>query len=135
LTGVAGSLALLFLGRVVDGISGASVSVAHASVADVADQAERPRLFGLLGAAFGVGFVAGPAIGALAALGDARLPFLVAAAVAGANALVAVRRLPETNPQHRRALGAGPGWTPPTGPGDSAMAGRAGTESTQAERA
>src|SRR5213079_1612648 len=89
--------------RVVDGISGASVSVAHASVADVADPEQRPRLFGLLGAAFGVGFVAGPAIGALAALGDARLPFFVAAAVAGANALVAVRRLPETNPQHRRS--------------------------------
>src|SRR2546423_6255621 len=84
LTGVAGSLALLFVGRVVDGVSGASVSVAHASVADVADPGDRPRPFGLLGAAFGVGFVAGPAIGALAPLGDARLPFLVAAAIAAA---------------------------------------------------
>src|SRR3954470_14798234 len=92
LTGLAGSLALLFVGRIVDGVSGASVSVAHAAVADVATPAERPRLFGLLGAAFGVGFVAGPAIGALAALGDARLPFFVAAAIAGVNALVAARR-------------------------------------------
>ncbi len=98
LTGLAGSLPLLFLGRIVDGVSGASVSVAQASVADLAPPAERPRLFGLLGAAFGIGFVAGPALGALAALGGSRLPFLLAAAVAGANALVAVRRLPETHP-------------------------------------
>ncbi len=96
LTGLAGSLPLLFAGRVVDGVSGASVSVAHAAVADLAPPGERARLFGLLGAAFGLGFVAGPAIGALAALGDARLPFLIAAGIAGVNALVAIRRLPET---------------------------------------
>ncbi|MCU1462468.1 MAG: Tetracycline resistance efflux pump [Acidimicrobiales bacterium] len=100
LTGLAGSLPLLFGGRIVDGMSGASVSVAHAAVADLAPPGERARLFGLLGAAFGLGFVAGPAIGALAALGDARLPFLIAAGIAGANAVVAVRRLPETNPTH-----------------------------------
>ncbi|MCU1449302.1 MAG: Tetracycline resistance efflux pump [Acidimicrobiales bacterium] len=116
LTGLAGSLALLFVGRVIDGVSGASVSVAHAAVADVATPEERPRLFGLLGAAFGVGFVAGPAIGALAALGDARLPFFVAAGIAGANAVVAARRLPETNRSRRAAAPAGPvSWTPQTG--------------------
>ena len=96
-TGLAGSLPLLFLGRILDGMSGASVSVAQASVADLAPPEERARLFGLLGAAFGVGFVAGPALGALAALGGTRLPFLVAAAVAGVNALAAIRRLPETH--------------------------------------
>ena len=98
LTGLAGSLLLLFLGRILDGVSGASVSVAQASVADLAPPAERARLFGLLGAAFGVGFVAGPALGALAALGGPRLPFLLAAGVAGINAVAARRRLPETNP-------------------------------------
>lgn len=102
LTGLAGSLPLLFAGRVLDGASGASVSVAQAAVADVAEPGERARLFGLLGAAFGLGFVAGPAIGALAALGGTRLPFLVAAALAGLNALVAVRRLPETNTRTAR---------------------------------
>src|SRR6476619_1841977 len=107
LTGLAGSLAVLFLGRIVDGVSGASVSVAHASVADVAPPDERPRLFGLLGAAFGVGFVAGPAIGALAALGDARVPFFIAAAIAGVNAIVAARRLPETHPR-AATVGGGP---------------------------
>ncbi|MEN3314931.1 MAG: transporter, family, tetracycline resistance protein [Acidimicrobiaceae bacterium] len=99
-TGLAGSLPLLFVGRLLDGASGASVSVAQASAADLAEPGQRARLFGLLGAAFGVGFVAGPALGSLAALVDPRLPFFVAAALAGVNAVVATRRLPETNPRH-----------------------------------
>jgi len=114
LTGLAGSLALLFVGRIVDGVSGASVSVAHAAVADITPPRERARLFGLLGAAFGVGFVAGPAIGGIAALVDERLPFFVAAAIAGVNALVAIRRLPETN-RRRAGVAATPPWTPQTG--------------------
>jgi DHA1 family tetracycline resistance protein-like MFS transporter len=97
LTGLAGGIALLYVGRIIDGISGASVSVAQAAVSDVAPPEQRARLFGLLGAAFGVGFVAGPALGALASLGGPRLPFFVAAAVAAINALFAVRRLPETH--------------------------------------
>lgn len=96
LMGVAGSLPLLFLGRIVDGISGGSISAASAAVADMASPAQRARLMGLLGAAFGIGFVAGPAIGGLAALGGDHLPFFVAAALAGVNALVAMKRLPET---------------------------------------
>ena len=96
LTGVAGSIWILFLGRILDGISGASVSVAQAAVGDVSPRSQRARLMGLLGAAFGVGFVAGPAIGALAALGGPRLPFFVAAAIAAGNGIVAIRRLPET---------------------------------------
>ncbi len=98
ITGAAGSLPMLFLGRLVDGGSGASVSVAQAAVADVAEPSERPRLLGLLSAAFGVGFVAGPALGALAALGGPHVPFYLAGCVALANALVAIRRLPETAP-------------------------------------
>lgn len=97
LTGLAGTVWLLLLGRLVDGASGASVSVAQAAAADLAEPEQRPRLFGLLGAAFGVGFVLGPAIGALAALGGPHIPFFVAAAIAGANAILAVRRLPETH--------------------------------------
>lgn len=101
LTGLAGSaLWLLFLGRIVDGASGASVSVAQASVTDLAPPAERARLLGLLGAAFGAGFALGPAIGGLAALVDHRLPFFLAAAIAGVNALAAVKRLPETRTEH-----------------------------------
>ena len=96
LTGLAGSLWLLFAARILDGISGASVSVAQAAVTDLAAPAQRPRLLGFLGAAFGLGFVAGPAIGALAALGGPHVPFLVAAGLAFLNAVVAAFRLPET---------------------------------------
>lgn len=96
LTGIAGSLWLLFAARILDGISGASVSVAQAAVTDLAPADQRPRLLGLLGAAFGLGFVAGPAIGALAALGGPHVPFLVAAALAAVNAVAAIFRLPET---------------------------------------
>lgn len=99
ITGLAGTLWLLFAARVLDGISGASVSVAQAAVTDLAPPSERPRLLGLLGAAFGLGFVAGPAIGALAALGGPHVPFLVAAALAAVNAVVAAVRLPETRPR------------------------------------
>ncbi|MDO8362356.1 MAG: MFS transporter [Actinomycetota bacterium] len=95
-TGAAGALWVLFLGRVIDGASGGSLSVAQAAVADIATPAQRPKLVGMLGAAFGVGFVLGPAIGGLAALGGPHVPFYVAAALAAVNAVAAAIRLPET---------------------------------------
>lgn len=106
LTGLAGSLWLLFAGRILDGISGASISVAQAAVTDVAPPAQRARLLGLLGAAFGVGFVVGPALGSLAAVGGRQLPFLIAAGIAAVNAVVALRRLPETRPASARRAAA-----------------------------
>ncbi len=108
LTGVAGSLWLLLVARVLDGASGGSVAVAQASATDLVGPEERVRVFGLLGAAYGVGFVIGPAIGGLAALGGSRLPFFVAAGIAGLNAVVAVRRLPETRPEPGPASPHGP---------------------------
>lgn len=96
LTGLAGSVAMLFVARVIDGFSGASVSVAYAAAADMAGPRERHRLFGLLGAAYAVGFVVGPALGGLAALGGHRLPFFIAAGLCGLNAVTAWWRLPET---------------------------------------
>ena len=113
-TGLAGGLAVLLVGRIIDGASGASVSVAQAAAADLAGPADRHRLFGLLGAAFGVGFVAGPALGSLAALGGPRLPFFLAAVIAAVNTVVAARRLPET---HRRRPAAAPRPGPDRGPG------------------
>ena len=105
--GFAGSLWLLFIARALDGVSGASLATAHAAVGDLAPPEERTRLVGLLGAAFGVGFVLGPTIAGIAALvarhvwpndplAPGRLAFFVAAAIAGANAVVAMVRLPET---------------------------------------
>jgi MFS transporter, DHA1 family, tetracycline resistance protein len=106
LCGVAGSLWLLFLARAIDGASGASVSVAQGAVTDVVAPEDRPRALGLLGAAFGVGFVIGPAIGGLAALGGPKVPFFIAAAIAAINGLVAIRRLPETHGKSERAAAA-----------------------------
>lgn len=101
-TGAAGALWLLFVGRFLDGASGASVSVAQSAITDIASPEDRPRLLGLLGAAFGVGFVFGPAIGGLAALGGPHVPFYLAAVFALCNAIAAYVRLPETN-VHRLA--------------------------------
>jgi multidrug resistance protein len=116
LTGVATSVWLLFLGRIVDGASGASVSVAQGAVTDVAPPSERPRLLGLLGAAFGVGFVLGPALGGLAALWGPRVPFFVAAVIAFVNGVVAWKRLPET--YQRGAASVSP--PPPVSPVENA---------------
>jgi MFS transporter, DHA1 family, tetracycline resistance protein len=95
-TGAAGVLWLLFAGRIIDGASGGSLSVAQAAVADIAPEEDRPGLIGMLGAAFGVGFVLGPAIGGLAALGGPHVPFYVAGVLASINAVAAMIRLPET---------------------------------------
>ena len=97
-TGLAGALWVLFLGRVLDGASGSSYAVGQATVADLAEPEDRPRLLGLLAAAFGVGFVAGPLVGSIAALGSRELPFFVAAALAAGNAVVALVRLPSGRP-------------------------------------
>lgn len=96
-TGIAGALWVLFIGRIVDGASGASIAVAQSAVVDLGKPEQRPRMLGLLGMAFGVGFVVGPAIGGLAALGGSHVPFFVAAALAAVNAIAAVIRLPETS--------------------------------------
>jgi DHA1 family tetracycline resistance protein-like MFS transporter len=97
LTALAPAAWVLYVARLVDGASGASASVAQAAVADLAPPEERARLLGLLGAAFGIGFTIGPAIGGVAAwLGGPRAPFVVAGVVAAVNAVAAVLRLPET---------------------------------------
>ena len=98
-TGAAGALWVLFVGRLIDGASGASVAVAQGAVADIAPPERRAQLMGMLGAAFGVGFVVGPALGGLAALGGPHVPFFVAGSIAAVNAVIAIVRLPETKPE------------------------------------
>ncbi len=115
LTGMAGALPLLFLGRFVDGTSGASIAVARATVADVAPDQERPRLMGMLGAAFGVGFVVGPSIGAIASFAGRSAPFYVAAGLSVANFVATWFRVSETLGR-RPAIGADePAAGKPTG--------------------
>jgi MFS transporter, DHA1 family, tetracycline resistance protein len=100
--GFAPSLAWLFLGRAIAGIAGASWTPAYAYVADITAPQKRAQSFGLMGAAFGIGFIAGPAIGGvLGGLGP-RAPFFAAAAVALANGTLGLFALPESLPRERR---------------------------------
>jgi MFS transporter, DHA1 family, tetracycline resistance protein len=103
ITGAAGALWVLFAGRLIDGASGASVSVAQSAITDLATKEQRARMLGLLGMAFGVGFVFGPAIGGLAALGGPHIPFYVAGTLALINAVAAIIRLQETRVPNRAA--------------------------------
>ncbi len=99
------SLAWLFVGRVVAGITGASFSASTAYIADVTPPEKRAQSFGLVGAAFGVGFVIGPALGGLLAGVHLRAPFLAAAALNLANLAYGFFVLPESlAPEHRRAF-------------------------------
>ncbi len=96
------SLGWLFVGRLIAGATAANVSAATAYIADVTPPALRAQRFGLVGAMFGLGFVLGPAIGGLLGTYGLRLPFLVAAGLAGVNVLYGAFVLPESLPQERR---------------------------------
>jgi DHA1 family tetracycline resistance protein-like MFS transporter len=100
---VAPTLAWLFVGRILSGITAASISTAYAYVADVTPQDKRAARFGLLGAAFGFGFVLGPALGGLAGSVSPRLPFWIAAGLSLANACYGLAILPESLPAGQRA--------------------------------
>jgi DHA1 family tetracycline resistance protein-like MFS transporter len=92
------TLAWLFLGRLIAGVAGATYGPANAVLADVTAPEKRGATFGLMGAAFGLGFILGPAIGGLTAGFGTRVPFVIAAILAGINALWIAFRLPETLP-------------------------------------
>lgn len=93
---LAPNLAWLFAGRVLAGVCGASWVIANAFVADISAPEDRARVFGLMGAAFGLGFIIGPAIGGLLGTFGPRVPFYVAAAVSGLNLIFGFFILPET---------------------------------------
>lgn len=100
---LAPSLAWLVVGRVLAGVLGATISTANAYVADVTPPEGRAAAFGLIGAAFGVGFTLGPVLGGVLGEIDLRLPFWVAAALAFANAAFGFFALPESLPPERRS--------------------------------
>src|SRR5580704_4718105 len=103
LMALAPSLSWLFVGRVISGITSASVSTAFAYIADITPAEQRAAVFGKVGAAFGAGFIIGPAIGGLLGSFDPRLPFWVAAGLSFANTLYGLLILPESLPQDRRS--------------------------------
>jgi DHA1 family tetracycline resistance protein-like MFS transporter len=100
---MAPSLTWLFVGRVLSGITAASYSTAMAYIADVSPPEQRARGFGLLGAAFGFGFIIGPAVGGLLGTIEPRLPFWFAGALSLANAAYGLFVLPESLAIERRA--------------------------------
>lgn len=105
LMGLAPSLWWLVLGRLVAGITGASWSAAYAYIADVSPPEKRAANFGLMGMAFGLGFIFGPALGGLLGTLGPHVPFLAAAGMAFANALLGWFVLKESlPPESRRAF-------------------------------
>lgn len=106
LMGLAQALPLLFIGRIIDGITGGNISTAQAYIADVTPPKERSRGMGLIGAAFGLGFIFGPAIGGVMSHFSLSAPLFFAAALAAANAAAIYFFLPESLPAgHRAATG------------------------------
>ncbi len=109
--GLASTLGVLLVSRLIAGIMGANVPVAQAIIADSTSPERRARGMGLLGAAFGLGFIFGPAIGGtLSHLWGYSAPGFAAAALTGINAVAAVFFLPETLPRDRRVRGSS-GWS------------------------
>lgn len=103
---LAGSVWLLLAGRVVGGMAAATYATAAAYIADISPPERKAANFGLIGAAFGVGFILGPLIGGLLAEYGTRAPFIAAAALAFANAAFGWLVLPETvTPERRRRIG------------------------------
>jgi DHA1 family tetracycline resistance protein-like MFS transporter len=97
LYGFAGTFAMLLFARVVHGVCAATISTAQAYVADTTDESGRARGMGMIGAAFGLGFVLGPAIGGLLGYSSMRTPVFFAAALTFANLVFAAMRLPESH--------------------------------------
>jgi DHA1 family tetracycline resistance protein-like MFS transporter len=103
LMALAPTLGWLFVGRVISGITAASITTAGAYIADVTPAEKRAAGFGMLGAAFGLGFILGPALGGVLGDVDPRLPFWVAGGLSFANAMYGLFVLPESLPPEKRA--------------------------------
>lgn len=107
--GFAKTLWMLFVGRILDGITGGNISTAQAYIADITTRENRASGMGLIGAAFGLGFIFGPAIGGILSRWGIQVPFLFAAALCFGNAALLYFKLPETvtadHPAKHRASG------------------------------
>ena len=102
-TALAPNLPMLFVGRVIGGMSAASMSVASAYASDISAPENRAKSFGMIGAAFGFGFICGPALGGLLGHFGTRVPFYLAAVLSACNFLYGYFVVPESLPDDRRA--------------------------------
>lgn len=112
---LAPSLGWLFVGRLINGITAASFSTANAYIADITAPENRAKAFGMMGAAFGLGFILGPAIGGFLGQYDLRWPFYLSAALALINWLYGYFVLPESLPKERRTTTLNWGKANPVG--------------------
>ncbi|MFL5805528.1 MAG: MFS transporter [Roseiflexaceae bacterium] len=103
LFGIGGALWVLFLGRIIDGLTGGNFSILSAYIGDVTPPKERGRYFGMIGAVFGVGFIVGPAIGGFASRISYEAPLYIAAGVTAATMLISYFALPESLRKENRA--------------------------------
>jgi DHA1 family tetracycline resistance protein-like MFS transporter len=103
LIATAPSLMIMLMARLIGGLTGASFSVANAYLADITPPEQRAKNFGLVGAAFGLGFIFGPMIGGLLGGIDLHLPFYVAAGISLVNAIYGYLMVPESLPPERRS--------------------------------
>ena len=101
-TALATSLAMLFIGRVIGGMSSASISVANAYASDVTTPETRAKAFGMIGATFGMGFIFGPVIGGFLGSINLHLPFYVGAVLCASNFVFGYFFVPESLPPERR---------------------------------
>jgi MFS transporter, DHA1 family, tetracycline resistance protein len=104
LLGVAGALWVLFASRIIDGFTGGNLNVAQAYIADVTDAKNRTRGLGIIGAAFGLGFIIGPVAGGLLSQWGFAVPAFAAAGLALVNLLLVAVWLPESLPVEKRGL-------------------------------
>jgi MFS family permease len=95
-------LMLLFIARLIDGLSGGTAATAGAVLADISPPEKRAKAFGLIGVAFGLGFILGPAAGGLLGRVNVTLPLLVAVGIASLNLVLVLTLLPETHPVEAR---------------------------------
>lgn len=104
LLALAPSITWLFIGRIIAGITGASITTASAYIADISTIENRAKNFGMIGAAFGLGFIIGPVIGGLLGQYGARVPFYATAALCFLNFLYGYFILPESLPKEKRSV-------------------------------
>lgn len=104
LLALAPSITWLFIGRIIAGITGASITTASAYISDISSIENRAKNFGMIGAAFGLGFIIGPVIGGLLGQYGARVPFYAAAALCFLNFLYGYFILPESLPKEKRSV-------------------------------
>ncbi|MBQ0117578.1 MAG: TCR/Tet family MFS transporter [Flavobacterium sp.] len=96
------SIAWLFVGRIIAGITGASISSASAYIADISTKENKAKNFGMIGAAFGMGFIIGPVLGGVLGHYGSRVPFIAAAVLCAVNFIYGYFMLPESLPVEKR---------------------------------